>query len=123
VDLTIRDIILLVAYLVIIVVFIMKLATKEELKDKVKERNDKINVVYKRIDDLKKDCSETFVRKDISEQNRLHTHDEILKLDSDAKTFRHEMLNIVQKISLNQEAIKDELRDKFSELKELILKK
>lgn len=88
------------------------MATKAELREKVNERDGKLDKISKWVND-------DFVRKDMCSQSHQFVKEEIRGLDDDAKTFRHEMLNIVQKISLTLE----EHKDRFAELKELILKK
>lgn len=88
---------------------ISQLATKEELREKVKERNDQINRVYERFDVHKKHTDENFVRKDMCGQLHLTTKDELGRLDKDYKDFRHEIRNTVQQIF-----------DKIDELRQLI---
>lgn len=74
------------------------LATKEELKEKVKERNDQINRVYERFDEFKKSSNADFVRKDMCGQLHMSTKDELMRIDKDYKDFRHEIRNTVQMI-------------------------
>jgi hypothetical protein len=109
----------LVAYLVIVVVFSMKLATKAELKEKVKEREEKIQTVFLRIDEHKRDCNDTFVRKEMCEQMYVHTKEELGKISEDHKDYRHEMAATVGKIFLTIDMIKKDI----SEVKEIVLKK
>ena len=94
-------------------------ATKMELKEKVRERDEKIQSVYARIDEHKRDCTDTYVRKDLCGQMHTQNKEEIRRIEDDNKTSRHELLNIIQKINLTLELY----NDKFAELKELILKK
>jgi hypothetical protein len=86
-----------------------KLATKDQLNEKVKERNQAIDRVYERFDEFKNHTEETFVRRDMCGQLHLNTKDEITKLDNDYKAFRHEIRNQIQM-----------LVDKIDQLKELI---
>jgi uncharacterized coiled-coil DUF342 family protein len=85
------------------------LATKEELREKVRERNAQIDRVYERFDEYKKHSENMMVRKDMCGQLHLNTKDEIKKLDDDYKAFRHEIRNTVQQIF-----------DKIDELRMLI---
>lgn len=89
-----------------------KLATKEELRDKVRERNEVINRVYERFDDFKRISNEEFVRKDMCGQLHITSRDEIKRIDDDYKAFRHEIRNTLQQIF-----------DKIDQLKELFAKK
>jgi hypothetical protein len=105
-------------------------ATKQDLKDKVKERDEKINLVFRRVDEHKGDCDKTYVRKDIAEREDQHRKEEISRLDTDAKNFRHEMMGTVSKIYMTLDALNhkvEEIKDSnsrvFDELKELILKR
>jgi hypothetical protein len=117
-NLEFKDLIQLTAYLVMIVVFAMKLATKDELKDKVKERNEKFDAVFRSLDRHRADCNEVFVRKDMCGSWHQQTKDEIDKLDQDYKDFRHEIRNNFQKLlDLN-----DATNERINELKELVIK-
>lgn len=113
-----KDIIQLIAYLVMIVVFVMKLATKDELKEKVRERNEKFESVFKAVDRHRSCCDETFVRKDMCGSWHQQTKDEVTKLDNDYKDFRHEIRNNTQKIF----DLIDVQNIRINELKELIIK-
>lgn len=96
-----------------------RLATKEELKDKVKERDGKIDRVYQRFDEHKQYSENTFVRKDMCAQLHIASKDELKKLDDDYKGFRHEMRNQVQQIFDKIE----QQNEKIDELKDLIIGK
>jgi len=87
-----------------------KLATKDELREKVKERNEQINRVYERFDDFKRIVNQEMVRKDMCGTLHVNTKDELKKLDEDYKNFRHEIRNQIQM-----------LVDKIDQLKELII--
>lgn len=98
---------------------ISTLATKDELREKVKERNNQIDRVYERFDEFKKTASNDFVRKDMCGQLHATNKDELKRIDQEYKDFRHDIRNTVQKIY-------DEIgfqNKKIDELKELILKK
>jgi len=87
-------------------------ATKEELKDKVRERNEKIDRVYERLDEVKEAGHREFVRKDICSQLHIASKEEMRKMDEDYKSFRHEIRNTVQQIF-----------DKIDELRALIVER
>lgn len=89
-----------------------KLATKEELREKVKERNCQIDRVYERFDEYKRHIEEVSVRKDMCGQLHLMTKEDIKKLDEDYKGFRHEIRNQIQM-----------LVDKIDDLRKLIVEK
>ena len=102
-----------------IVIFVMKLATKDELKEKVKERNERFDTVFKVIDSHKVDCNTLFIRKDIQEREDSYRKEEIAKVREEGKEFRHETMNTVAKIFLTMDAMSKTI----VELRELILKK
>ena len=94
-------------------------ATKAELKDKVKERDEKIATVYSRIDEHRRDCVETYVRRDMCGQMHQYTKDEVAKISEEHKEFRHEIAATNTKIFL----ILDTLKSDLSEVKAFIFKK
>ena len=106
----------LIAYLVIVVVFSMKLATKNELKEKVKERNEKIEGMGRSLDRFRDDSDRIYVRKDMCGSWHQQTKDELGKLDQDYKDFRHDIRNSTQKIF----DLIDALNTRISELKEIV---
>ena len=75
-----------------------RLATKEELREKVKERDGIVCRVYERFDEHKRECNENFVRKDMCGQLHISSRDELARLDKDYKDFRHEIRNQFQQI-------------------------
>lgn len=81
-----------------------RFATKQDLLDKVRERNDKIDRVYERFTD--------YVRRDMCAQVHTTSTAEMKRIDEEYKQYRHEMRNQVQQIF-----------DKIDQLKELIQKK
>ena len=96
-----------------------KLATKDELKAKERERNSMIDRVYERFDEFKRLANEQFVRQDMCGQLHMTSKDELKRIDEEYKDFRHDIRCSVQKIY-------DEIgfqNKKIDELKELILKK
>lgn len=103
-----------------IVVFVMKLATKDELKDKVKERNEKIDSVFRALDKRHDEYISPltgFVRRDISDSWHAQTKEELIKHDTEYKEFRHEIRNQNQKLF----DLMDGMNVRINELKELII--
>lgn len=89
-----------------------RFATKQDLLDKVRERNDKIDRVYARFDEFKKIANTDYVRRDMCAQVHTTSTAEMKRIDEEYKQYRHEMRNQVQQIF-----------DKIDQLKELIQKK
>lgn len=89
-----------------------QLATKEELREKEKTRNQMIDRVYERFDEHKRDCQSLYVRRDMCTQLHDSSKDEMARIDEEYKDFRHEIRNQVQQIF-----------DKIDQLKELVQKK
>lgn len=89
-----------------------RLATKEELTLKVKERDAKIDRVYVRFDEHKRNADEHFVRRDMCGQLHSTAKEEVRKIEEDNKAFRHEIRTQVQKIF-----------DKLDELRNMIVER
>jgi cobalamin biosynthesis Co2+ chelatase CbiK len=98
---------------------VVRATVEEKLTDKVRERNEKIDGVGKSLDKFKEEAYKNFVLEKVCCQMHLHTREEILRIEEAHKSSRHELLNLIQKINLTLESY----GDKFSELKELILKR
>lgn len=86
-----------------------ELATKDQLSDKVKERNHLIDRVYERFDQFKGEVHDQFVRKDMCGQMHIQSKDELKRIDDEYKEFRHAIRNQIQM-----------LVDKIDQLKEMI---
>lgn len=99
----------LVVYIVSVVAFLNKLATKDEVKEK-------IGTVYKRLDDVKIIGESTFVRKDICCEMHRQTKEDIKRMEEDFKTFRHDTRNVQTAILCKI----DELREDIVELKTMV---
>lgn len=76
----------------------MHMATKDELKEKVADRNTMIDRVYSRFDEHKRECVESYVRKEMCGQLHVSTKEEMKRVDEEYKAFRHEIRNTMQQI-------------------------
>lgn len=90
-----------------------RLATKVELKEKENTRNLMIDRVYQRFDEHKKECSDSYVRRDMCGQLHLTTKDDIKKLDDDAKNFRHEIRAALMTLQLSFDNFKVDVLERL----------
>jgi len=95
-----------------IVWFIAKLATKDELKEKVKERNEKIETVFKSLDIHRVDCNSIFLRKDVADETKQHHRAEIERIEKVNADFRHEINGKLATINLKMDELKDLILNK-----------
>ena len=90
-----------------------RLATKSELKEKETTRNLMIDRVYQRFDEHKKECSDSYVRRDMCGQLHLTTKDDIKKLDEESKNFRHEIRTALMTLQLSFDNFKQEMFERL----------
>jgi len=95
-----------------------RLVTKEELKEKVEDRNNKLETVYRRFDDFKQFSNDTYVRKDMCGQMHIVQKEDIKRIDEEYRIFRNDIRVQIQGIMLKFEL----MNEKIDELKDMIIK-
>jgi hypothetical protein len=90
--------------------------TKQELKDKVYERDEKIKGVYHALDTHRNDCKSEYVRKDMCSQMHSFEKEERERIDKVNMDSRHDLNNKMATLALKN----DLLFEKIAELKGLV---